>query len=150
MNRYGQLILVCLLGACQGASTPVIQYQFCLDVAHETGEIKARLIELARRNKMQFTDRSIEAESESRTLDQGNGRLSQSYPFIMMSVSRATGPSLTVTNAGLPANQMVVGVSGGNKKDAIQLATLAQSDLSKRWSLVVVPPGTGAHPMSCP
>lgn len=150
MNRIAPFIVVCIVGACHRPSEPVIQYQFCSDIAQEMDEIEGMLTEMARRNKMNFLDRSAEAEQESRSLDRQNDKFAQSYPLIMMTIWRPSGPSLTLTNAGLPANQAVVGISGGKEEDSMQFAGDAARNLSKRWRLVTVPAGRGARPLNCP
>lgn len=136
------------LAACQRADNKV-QYQFCANVKQEKGAVKETLIELAMRNKMQFLDRSAEAEQESRLLDKENSRIGQSYPLIMMSIWKPSGFTLTVTNAGLPADQLVLGITSDGQDVSQKFATDALNEFSRRWRLVTVPPGRGARPLTC-
>lgn len=139
------LTILLVFCACGSVEAPRSQYQFCVDLRFEKGLVKETLIRLGQRNNMRFSDRSEEAEKESRSLNKLDGQSRQSYPLIMMSIWQGSGPSLTVTNAGLPANQAVLGVTGRSAKEVKTLADAAVREFSGRWKLIPVPAGKGAH-----
>lgn len=145
-----RLLSVTAVCACTQSQNPIIQYQFCVDVARDRTILKDTLAQFARQNGMQFLDRSAEAERESRAIDKNRSQFTQNYPLIMMTIWHDSGPSLTITNAGLPANQVVLGIAGATEKKSKTFVDIAYNYFSKRWKLIEVPIGSGAAAISCP
>jgi len=98
---------------------------------------------------MEFGDRSAEAEVELRSQDAALNYHSQSYPLLMMRIYAADGPSLSVNNVGLSANQVGMGFTAGKDRQKAQaLAEDAIKRFSGKWKLRKVSSDHGITPRS--
>ena len=138
------------VSACGHGEGPFLQVQFCLTAEAGTTELKQVLQQIAHDERMEFTDRSADTDTELRAMkDALPPVVAHSFPIINVSVhDGALG--LGGGNLGLGPNQVALGF-GPNTAEGRAFASRAVHRLELNWKLVRVPTDKGAFPLKdCP
>jgi hypothetical protein len=139
-----------LVGCRSPGEGPFLQVQFCLTGTAGADELKRVLRQVARDEGLKFTDRSAETEAELRGSRDLPPTIQRSFPIINVSMRGGDDTGLGAVNAGLPANQVVIGFSPHTAKEQAFAKRTVQR-LQQTWKLVRVPEGKGAFPLkNCP
>lgn len=146
-SKIAALICVtsCLAGCSQGQAS-FRTVQLCLSNAEEVPAFTTFMNTIAQDNRMQFTDRSGQAEAELRSMT--SVKLTVPHPLVVISAHRGDEVSFGAGNLGLPTEQMAIGFNGSDSNVARPFADAVVSKLSRRWHVHEVPKDRGALPLA--
>lgn len=138
------------ISGCEQRTTPR-SVQLCLTEQNDANVLKRVLAEIGAKEGIEFFDWSAETDQQLRRSDQ-RFNLEASFPIINVAVRRKDGMGIGGGNAGLPANQVVLGFTNGQDlTEAQAFANRTMARLGRTWSIVKVPKGKGAFPLPhCP
>ena len=150
MARWFVAMIAILVGleGCSPGRAPFRMVQFCLAGPQEIPAFTSFMDEIAQQSRLEFTDRSGQADDELRSLASDNHNVPLNGRLLNIGADRSGEVSFSACNLGLPANQIVVGFNGKNVSAARQFATAVIEKLSAHWHVHQVPAGQGAKPLA--
>jgi hypothetical protein len=128
------------LSSCSEGAPPKSMYIVCLGKPSEVSAIRAYILNESKKRGLTFTDGSFEA---THGLSSPPENIPGGVKLFSARDDKTRG--FSVTNLGLPANQVILSFTEGTP-DALILEVAA--DVSRRWRTDVVPYGQGAQAMS--
>lgn len=131
--------LTCATCACKvGVRSKMVQ--FCINGEEDMESIGRMIKETARVNGMEFHEDGSEDDENARGLGIHPG-----YRLFSYSANKSDGMGVSVTNAGLSANEAMVGFSRGSDPEEFQgLFDSFVGSLQARWDVRDVPEERGA------
>lgn len=145
MKFFLCLYLFLALAACASGGYPETAVQFCLSSDDDLNALKVILRKREKGGYLVYGDRSEHADRELRSIADAREVVELSSPIINISVLSKSGRGVTVSNLGLPANQVVLAVYAIDGEEDLNEGILA--DVKKRWNVVPLPRGADAVPI---
>jgi len=135
-----------LLLGCSPAKTPFVQVQLCLRDQRGLDVFREEMRAIARAEHMDFRDLSSQTAADFKVM--GNA-VDHANPVIVIAVDRKDGLGLAAVDLDTSDYQVGLGFTEG--KDVGQARDFARrviDRLRQRWTLLRVPSGRGAQPLS--
>ena len=148
MRLLTTLISCTLLAGCGHAQSSFRDVQFCLNGENDIGRLKAVVREIAQTNRLEFTDRSSDAQAEAEEIAKTEPNMKVAHPTIVLSVDRSDGFGFGGGNFPEAPLQVAFGFTEGKTKvESRKFADNVVERLSEFWVIHEVPRGRGAFPL---
>jgi hypothetical protein len=148
MRLHVALVGCLLVTSCGHAQSSFRNVQFCLHSEKDIPRLKAVVREIAVSNRLEFTDRSTDAEVEAEEIAKTEPHMKVAHPTIILSIDRRDGFGFGGGNFPEAPLQVAFGFTAGRTEaEARKFAESVVQRLSRFWVIHEVPQSRGAFPL---